>query len=501
MFRRALKRSNIDTKDESSGIKTVKAQHTAGLPETLGDVKEKRAGEEVLERLVLGGEADVVEQLSRAETQDKSKSRKAKKSSINLYDEEGRKPAWEDDEADNRVIFTGNKKYSQLRRGEEKEVSVEQYTERLKSQFDRVSGTPSWAKLGRKEEQSDEDSDVEQLTTSTGNYIVKSDSLPKSILEIKRCTDANRDSPCGGKLMSVEFHPSAQVILTAGTNNTLSLFQVDGKHNPKIQSVFIDNNPILCAHFSASGEEVIMGSKHSSFHYYDMIGGKIVRVPKIKGLEENAMKKFIVSPDGRYLVFLGKYGHLHLLSAKSKEWIHTLKMNGSVEAAAFSKDGHTMFSHGDDGQVYVWDMNTRDCVHRFVDDGCMKGTSLATSPNGQYLACGSYSGVVNVYETSTCMASQNPQPLKALMNLTTACTEAVFNAQSEILALASDYTEKAVKLVHFPSLTVFSNFPNRNEAGLRIPKCLGFSAHSGYFTIGTHKGTALLYRLKHYGNY
>lgn len=63
----------------------------------------------------------------------------------------------------------------------------------------------------------------------------------------------------------------------------VGLLQVDGKHNPKIQSVFMDSYPILCAHFSASGEEVIMGSKHSSFHYYDMIAGKIVRVPKIQG--------------------------------------------------------------------------------------------------------------------------------------------------------------------------------------------------------------------------
>jgi hypothetical protein len=34
------------------------------------------------------------------------------------------------------------------------------------------------------------------------------------------------------------------------------------------------------------------------------------------GLEEREMKKFKVSPDGRFLVFLGKTGGMHLLSAK-----------------------------------------------------------------------------------------------------------------------------------------------------------------------------------------
>ncbi len=41
-----------------------------------------------------------------------------------------------------------------------------------------------------------------------------------------------------------------------------------------------------------------------------------------------------------------------------------------------------------DGEVYVWDMKTRDCVHHFTDEGCIDGTSIAVSPNGQYIATG-----------------------------------------------------------------------------------------------------------------
>ena len=58
---------------------------------------------------------------------------------------------------------------------------------------------------------------------------------------------------------------------------------MDGRNNPKIQSVHLDGFPILSAHFTADGEQVVMGSKHSAFYYYDMIAGKVVKVPKIKG--------------------------------------------------------------------------------------------------------------------------------------------------------------------------------------------------------------------------
>jgi U3 small nucleolar RNA-associated protein 18 len=47
-----------------------------------------------------------------------------------------------------------------------------------------------------------------------------------------------------------------------------------------------------------------------------------------------------------------------------------------------------MFSHGGDGQVYVWDMDTRACVHTFVDEGCFNGTALTVSKDSRLLATG-----------------------------------------------------------------------------------------------------------------
>jgi U3 small nucleolar RNA-associated protein 18 len=41
-----------------------------------------------------------------------------------------------------------------------------------------------------------------------------------------------------------------------------------------------------------------------------------------------------------------------------------------------------------DGEVYVWDMKSKRCIHKFKDEGCIKATALAVSPNGLYIACG-----------------------------------------------------------------------------------------------------------------
>lgn len=64
------------------------------------------------------------------------------------------------------------------------------------------------------------------------------------------------------------------------------------------------------------------------------------------------------------------------------------------------------------GEVHIWDMNTRMCVHKFVDDGCIVGTSISVSPTQQFLACGSSSGVVNLYNTSKLENTTIPKPDK-----------------------------------------------------------------------------------------
>ena len=42
----------------------------------------------------------------------------------------------------------------------------------------------------------------------------------------------------------------------------------------------------------------------------------------------------------------------------------------------------------DEGDVYVWDLQSRQCVHRFTDSGCVNGTSVDIAPNSQVFACG-----------------------------------------------------------------------------------------------------------------
>ena len=65
------------------------------------------------------------------------------------------------------------------------------------------------------------------IVCPSGNLLSGSvERLPQGSIDIKRMKDANSEKRAQAVVQSVEFHPTANVILTAGFHKTLDLFQV-----------------------------------------------------------------------------------------------------------------------------------------------------------------------------------------------------------------------------------------------------------------------------------
>ncbi|KAM6904805.1 U3 small nucleolar RNA-associated protein 18 homolog [Xenentodon cancila] len=501
----------LDTEKEEQK-RQKNAKQLAVLGQEDGSVKRLEAlvfgaEEELLERLVEEDEeqtgALLLEDDGDAESDDEEDARQQ---------EAPRKAAWvdEDDEQEEEVDMTHRYRRNLMKGEAEATMSKQKLQQRMREQFQKsMGGTPSWAessdhkKKKRKAEDEDDDEEEEDdLLRRTGNFVASSESLPRGILRMKKCLNANSARPSEDRLTSVQFHPSAQVIMTASLDHSISLFQVDGKTNPKIQSIHLDRFPVHKAQFSLDGEMVIATSlRNKMFYLYDMMEGRVSPVHTIRGLNEARVKEFSVCPDGGGLLLTGTNGYLHFVTLKTMEVVHSMKINGNVSGVAFSRDGRKVFANSDEGEVYLWDIRSSKCVNRFTDDGCVKGTSIATSPNGQYLACGSQSGVVNIYPQEACLNSASPKPLRAVMNLLTTATSLAFNPSSEILAIASRAEDEAVRLVHLRSLSVFSNFPVAKRKVVYKTSCLDFSPNSGFFSLANNKGHAPLYRLLHYKDF
>ncbi len=126
------------------------------------------------------------------------------------------------------------------------------------------------------------------------------------------------------------------------------------------------------------------------------------------------------------------------------------------------------------------------------DEGTFKATTLDVSADGRYLATGSYSGTVNVYDGLD--FDDIARPIKTLDQLTTAINLVRFSPDGTKLLFASKWKRNGVRVADIPSCQVFNNFPG-SDNHMKMVFSGAFS--KDYLAIGNDEGVGFLYRLGH----
>ncbi|KAI8808686.1 WD40-repeat-containing domain protein [Cladochytrium replicatum] len=542
-------------KRQRARAKNSRANRGAGIAQVVASVTEKDNDEHALESLLFGDDIDsgewlrslnerhkdtdesTREQVIRRNNFDENSDSETEPGSRPLFfiesapteaatesetdnetDEEGRSlklqalepvvPAsvWEDDEDEDGstpsevvrgVDISAVSRLRKLREYEsETVVSIQDYESRLRKQFESLNPRPNWAQ--RRENES-EIGDVLQLLQSSerlsGNSrkVISADRIPMA-----RLKDANQSAYSQSVVHSLKFHPRAPVLMTAGLDRTVRLFQIDGKVNPKIQSITLKDLQIYSANFTPDGREILMTGKRRFFYTFDLESGTVNKVPGVRGHDENSFEKSYLSPCGNYIILPGRDGVLLMLNRTTKQWIADLKMNVPVvRSVDFSSDGRYCYSMGADGVVWQWDLYTRSLVHKFREDGAVNTKVFSISGDSKYFAIGSKSGIVNIYSGADCHSSERPKPLKSIPNLTTSIHQLRFHPDSQILAISSRARKDSLRMLNLPSMRVYPNWPTERTP-LSYINSLDFSPSGGYMAIGNDKGKALLYRLGDY---
>ncbi|KAL6959865.1 hypothetical protein U1Q18_040016, partial [Sarracenia purpurea var. burkii] len=304
---------------------------------------------------------------------------------------------------------------------------------------------------------------IDDILRTNEDLVVKSSAkLLPGLLEYSRLVNANAEDPSSGPINSI-----------------------DRKRN-KIQSIFLEDCPVRKASFVPDGSQVIAAGRRKFFYSFDLVKAEVDKIGPLTGREERSLEVFEVSPDSKTIAFVGNEGYILLVSSKTKQLIGTLKMNGTVRSLAFANNGRHLLSYGGDGHAYHWDLGTRACFHKAIDEGCINGSALYTSLNGDLFAAGSDNGIVNIYNIEEFLGGKRKR-IKTIKNLTTKVDFMKFNNDAQILAISSTMKKNSPKLFHVPSFTVFSNWPPPNQT-LHYLRCLDFSPGGGFMAVGNAAG-------------
>jgi U3 small nucleolar RNA-associated protein 18 len=436
-----------------------------------------------------------------------------------------RAPAWVDeDEEELAVSIAGVSRRRKLRKDtSETEIDGQEFSQRLREKYKQLNAKTGWADLSTRKAKdgsdSDSDSDDEgartkskgkkfskdKLLRKTGSLLSQSSVLPAQIMEATRVKDGNYAETSSCVVQAVEFHPKSLLMLTAGFDKMLRLYDIDGVHNPKVRSAFFEGMPIRKAKFLNDYSVLCAGRRPFCYKFNIETGGIEKIGAHVTGFEKgSSLENFAISSELGCVSFLGRNGNIALVSSKSNQKIAEFKVDSRASCASFVADSKQFVAATSHGEVSRWDLRMYRCIERYFDQGNLNATALDISSRGT-CAIGSDSGVVNIYQNSSTTAAApsgmgtvaSKRPTKSIMNLTTKVDFLKFNPSGNILAMSSSMKRDSLRLVHVPTQTVFQNWPT-SKTPLHYVHCSAFSPGSGYFAVGNARGRVLLYRLQHF---
>jgi U3 small nucleolar RNA-associated protein 18 len=414
--------------------------------------------------------------------------------------------AWHDsDDETLEVTVTSNLLKKTRASIQEKTIDGLELQKRMRIQHNKLMGpAAAWSKAKRGQ--------VLFGRSSVSEIQPAREGLPAGLIEVKEMkgTFAQAQSV----IQSLVCHPLKDgLVAFGGLDKTLSLVDKKGKH---VKNLYLPDLPIRKLQFTADGQQILITGRRPYYYCYDLTQDKTVRIPCLSGLIGAAgnrnldvkeskqdilstMERFVMSPDNRYFALSGKQGYIHVVSRQSRELITSYKQNNSVRSLDFSSDGTRLYSLGEEGhELYVWDLrSSAGCLNRTSDPGSLKGSVIKVSDD--YVACGSASGIVNIYKTEDIDSKETVMPLKTFSNLTTYINDIQMNRQSELLCIQTKSVKNGIRLIHLPSMSVYSNWPHA-ASNLSYVNAIAFCPSSAMLYTGNDRGNIHKFSFPHYQN-
>jgi serine/threonine protein kinase len=219
----------------------------------------------------------------------------------------------------------------------------------------------------------------------------------------------------GGNAFSVAFSPSGAMLAVGVGDDATCLWNLATRRpagtltGPGFIVGSDDNALVLSVAFSPDGTMLAVGYSNGRTQLWNVASRKLIATLTDPGPAAGYSVAF--SPDGTLLAVGNIFeinsnsngGNIYLWNVSTRQMIATLTDAGSqgVGSVAFSPGGTLLAAGDSNGRTYLWNVSSRKPVATLTDSGSQGVDSVAFSPGGTLLAAGDSNGSTYVWNVSS----------------------------------------------------------------------------------------------------
>ena len=224
--------------------------------------------------------------------------------------------------------------------------------------------------------------DGEYLVTSSFDRTAR---LWRSTGELVRSLEGHTDA-----VIAASFSPDGQKIATVSTDQSLRIWNLNGQEIAQIK----DDARIASVDFAVDGNSIVTGNEAGAVKLWSL-NETALTASKPLTQHDNSVYEVAFSLDMQTIATASGDGNARLISPNG-EIIHNLFHGGVVRTVAFSPDGQTIITGGDDHTIKQWDRAQGICQRSWLAHrGAV--TSLKYSLDGQTIASASDDESIKVW--------------------------------------------------------------------------------------------------------
>lgn len=231
----------------------------------------------------------------------------------------------------------------------------------------------------------------------------------------------------GSDVNSVSYSPKTRLVASASDDNTVILWDLNGKPNAPPKCLEGHTGRVNSVSFSPDGQQLASASDDRTIQLWSK-DGKPLR--KLTG-HQFSVTSVSFSRDGAILASGSDDGTVKLWNTQTGQELITLKGHQDrVRSVSFSPKEDLIASASWDGTVRLWNRDGRQLL-KLGKEGDPKVTSVSFSPDGEWIAAGSWDNKIRLWSTTG-------EWLQTLAGHSDRVTDISFSLDSMTLASASD---------------------------------------------------------------